>query len=94
MNNLTKIIQNIHNITEDRYDERMDEKYHNNLDDLVTGVNNIMQKIQEVVSEESHIEQTKTELITNLSQDLRKPLTSMIDYLSWLSKISTVMKLN
>lgn len=81
MNNLTQVIQNIHYIAEGHFNEPIDKKYHNDLDDLVTGVNKIMQQIQEAVAEERHIEQTKTELITNVSHDLRTPLTSMIGYL-------------
>lgn len=81
MNNLTQVIQNIHYIAQGHFNEPIYKKYHNDLDDLVTGVNKIIQQIQEAVAEERHIEQTKTELITNVSHDLRTPLTSMIGYL-------------
>lgn len=55
--------------------------YDNDLDELVKNMNNIVQQLKIAMEEERHLEHTKNELITNVSHDLRTPLTSIVGYL-------------
>lgn len=55
--------------------------YHNDLDKLVENMNNIVLRLETSMEEERHLEHTKNELITNVSHDLRTPLTSIVGYL-------------
>lgn len=49
-------------------------------------INSIDQKIQEAVEEQMKSERLKTELITNMSHDIKTPLTSIINYAELLSR--------
>lgn len=48
---------------------------------LVENINNISKQLKERTIEERKAQQTKNDLITNVSHDLRTPLTSIIGYL-------------
>ncbi|WP_455799872.1 sensor histidine kinase [Clostridium butyricum] len=56
-------------------------KSNNYITDLANNINNISSQLKERTIEEKRAEQTKNELITNVSHDLRTPLTSIIGYL-------------
>ncbi len=57
-----------------------------NLDRIATGVNNIAEGLSSAVSKEVKAERMKTELITNISHDLKTPLTSILTYVDLLKK--------
>ena len=48
---------------------------------LADNINNISTQLKEIMIEERKAQKTKNELITNVSHDLRTPLTSIIGYL-------------
>lgn len=50
--------------------------------DVAQAVNTIVQNANQAMNDERQMEQTKNELITNVSHDIRTPLTSIIGYLS------------
>ncbi|CAG7620207.1 Sensor histidine kinase RcsC [Paenibacillus solanacearum] len=52
---------------------------------LTGNINAMVGQLEEKIAQERLAEQTKNELITNISHDLRTPLTSIIGYLSVLS---------
>lgn len=56
-------------------------KGNDELTHLAKSINLMAQDIDERIEEERHLEKTKQELITNVSHDLRTPLTSIIGYL-------------
>ena len=56
------------------------------LDNIAGGVNNIAEGLSAAVHKEVRSERMKTELITNLSHDLKTPLTSILTYVDLLSK--------
>ncbi|MBS4174602.1 ATP-binding protein [Bacillus sp. FJAT-49736] len=53
----------------------------NELGDIAQNLNNISSQLQQSLKEERNAVQAKNELITNVSHDLRTPLTSIIGYL-------------
>lgn len=48
---------------------------------LANNINEIVTKLKDITIEEKRAQQTKTDLITNISHDLRTPLTSILGYL-------------
>ncbi len=56
-------------------------KGNDELTNLAKSINVMARDIDERIEEERHLEKTKQELITNVSHDLRTPLTSIIGYL-------------
>src|SRR5699024_8102595 len=66
---------------EGNFEHQIQTRHKNNLDSLATNINNIVLKLKEAIEEERNIEHTKNELITNVSHDLRTPLTSIVGYL-------------
>ncbi len=54
---------------------------------LAANVNDIVQGLDESVSAKVKAERLKTELITNVSHDLKTPITSIISYTELLSKV-------
>ncbi|WP_051604814.1 sensor histidine kinase [Lachnobacterium bovis] len=52
----------------------------------VEDINNISQGIEIAVSEKTKSERMKTELITNVSHDIKTPLTSIINYVDFIKK--------
>jgi signal transduction histidine kinase len=53
---------------------------------LAGNVNRLSQRLQLALDEERRAEQTKNELITNVSHDLRTPLTSVVGYLGLIEQ--------
>ncbi|WP_336771194.1 sensor histidine kinase [Bacillus bombysepticus] len=56
------------------------------LGELAKEINKIVKQLQVSIEEERLIEQTKKDLITNVSHDLRTPLTSIVGYLSYIQQ--------
>lgn len=84
--NMAHIMNEVSLIASGNFDHRINAKYHNNLDTLAKDINNIVLKLKEAIEEERKIENTKNELITNVSHDLRTPLTSTIGYLGLIEQ--------
>lgn len=57
------------------------EKGHDELYSLAKNSNTMAQNLKAMIEEEKRVQRLKTELITNVSHDLRTPLTSLIGYL-------------
>ena len=56
------------------------------LEELANNINNVGQDMKNIVREKLKSERLKTELITNVSHDLKTPLTSIINYTNLLKK--------
>lgn len=63
---------------------RVDQKYNDELGSLARNINNMAEELQQKIEQERLGERMKTELITNVSHDLRTPLTSIMGYLRLL----------
>ena len=62
-------------------DRLIEVKSKGDIKNLVENINNISKQLKERTIEERKAQQTKNDLITNVSHDLRTPLTSIIGYL-------------
>lgn len=58
----------------------------NVFDDFASNVNRMSERLQLALEEERRAEQAKNELITNVSHDLRTPLTSVVGYLGLIEQ--------
>lgn len=67
--------------------KKIDTKYlFLDLKDHAENINNMSDGIQKAVAEQMKSERFKTELITNVSHDIKTPLTSIINYVDLLEK--------
>lgn len=80
-NYIKQIEQGIGRIVKKDWTYTIPVKGKNELSSLATNINWMTQQLRERFEHERKVEQSKNELITNLSHDLRTPLTSIIGYL-------------
>lgn len=80
--NIRKVLAAITYISQGNYDYRIPEMGFNDLNEVITGVNQLVTSTVNAMEEERRIEKTKDELIANVGHDLRTPLTSILGYLS------------
>lgn len=78
---LRHIISELHYIANGNYDHRIPFELSGDLGKVVESINGLVDSTVEAIEEERKIEQSKDELITNISHDIRTPLTSIIGYL-------------
>lgn len=80
-----RIEKEIRNIVSGEYQSEIktDNKY---LKNMVQDINNIKKGMENAVNEKVKSERLKTDLITNVSHDLKTPLTSIINYANLLKK--------
>ncbi|MGL5380285.1 MAG: histidine kinase dimerization/phospho-acceptor domain-containing protein, partial [Clostridium sp.] len=67
---------------EGKKDIKIDITSTNEFGTLANNINTLVERMENAVEEERRSEKTKNELITNVSHDLRTPLTSIIGYLN------------
>lgn len=77
---LRHILDELHYIASGHFDYRIDP-ISGSMNDVVTSINTLVDSTVAAMEEERKIEQSKDELITNVSHDIRTPLTSIIGYL-------------
>lgn len=73
--------RSVTHIAEGHFDDAIPVKQRNELGDLAVQINLLVEQLKRSLDEERRAEQTKNELITNVSHDLRTPLTSILGYL-------------
>jgi signal transduction histidine kinase len=78
---LRHIISELHFIADGNYDHRIPFELSGDLAKVVTSVNGLVDSTVAAIEDERKIEKSKDELITNVSHDIRTPLTSIIGYL-------------
>ncbi len=75
------IITELHYIAQGNFEYRIPPSSDGNLQEFIDSIHVLVDSTVEAMEEERRIEQTKDELITNVSHDIRTPLTSIIGYL-------------
>lgn len=78
---LRHIIRELHFIADGNYDHRIPFELKGDLRRIVTNINGLVDSTVAAIEDERRIEKSKDELITNVSHDIRTPLTSIIGYL-------------
>lgn len=78
---LRHIIDELHYIAQGNFEHRIPPSSDPNLQEFVDSIHVLVDSTVAAMEEERRIEQTKDELITNVSHDIRTPLTSIIGYL-------------
>ncbi len=73
--------EGVQNISNGNLSYDIPVKGKNELSQLAVGINDMRQKLSDNIAKEKQIEQSQRMLITNMSHDLRTPLTSIIGYL-------------
>ncbi|MGL5378405.1 sensor histidine kinase [Clostridium sp.] len=86
IDNIEKIKTGIKEIKKGNLDYKIEIKKDNLLDDMVNNINEIGETINIAVEERLKSERMKNELITNVSHDLKTPLTAIINYISLMQK--------
>ena len=83
---LDKIMVGAKAASEGKLNYKIDEKGRGHLRELAHDINNIKDGLKKSVENEMKSENMKTELITNVSHDLKTPLTSIINYIDLLKR--------
>lgn len=76
-----EMIAAVRRIAGGNFDVKVPEKQHDDFGVLAADINALISRLRRSIEEERRAEQTKNELITNVSHDLRTPLTSILGYL-------------
>ncbi|WP_125706452.1 sensor histidine kinase [Lacticaseibacillus daqingensis] len=75
------VIAELHYIADGHLDHRVRLAVNTDLQKVINSINALVDSTVNSMEEERKIEQSKDELITNVSHDIRTPLTSIIGYL-------------
>ena len=86
VNKIEQIRNGIDKIKNGNIDHKIETKKDISLDDIVKDINEIGKTINIAVEERLKSERMKNELITNVSHDLKTPLTAIINYISLMKK--------
>lgn len=81
---LRHVIRELHYIADGHFDHRISFVVRTDLQKVVDSINSLVDSTVNAMNEERQIENSKDELITNVSHDIRTPLTSIIGYLGLL----------
>lgn len=84
--NIASLMESVEIMADGNLDKRVDIKSNNEIGKIATNINKIVEKLKNITIEERKAQQTKTDLITNVSHDLRTPLTSIIGYLNLIEE--------
>lgn len=79
------LTKEVKNIQEEGFGKTIKVKGEDELAELCKSINNMSIELAEKIENEKKIENTKSELITNISHDLKNPLTSIVGYLEILN---------
>ncbi|MGR3742483.1 sensor histidine kinase [Companilactobacillus sp. DQM5] len=72
--------------------KKLDIKVNRDLQNTVNAINMLIENMTKLVEDERNLEKSKDELITNVSHDIRTPLTSVIGYLGLIENSPDLAK--
>lgn len=78
---MNHVISELHYIANGHLGHRIPFHLHGQQQEVVKSINALVDSTVDSIAEERKVEQSKNELITNVSHDLRTPLTNIIGYL-------------
>lgn len=81
---LRHVIEELHYIADGHFDHRIPFVVKTDLQKVIDSINALVDSTVASMEEERQIEHSKDDLITNVSHDIRTPLTSIIGYLGLL----------
>lgn len=81
MQYIESVSSGLYEISKGNLDYRIKKVGNDEIASLADNINNMAEKLKNKIDKERQIEKTKNELITNVSHDLRTPLTSIKGYL-------------
>ncbi|MDF7639709.1 HAMP domain-containing sensor histidine kinase [Lactobacillus sp. ESL0791] len=81
---LRHVISELHYIANGHFDHTISFKVKTDLQKVIDSINSLVDSTVTAMNEEKAIEKSKDELISNVSHDIRTPLTSIIGYLGLL----------
>jgi signal transduction histidine kinase len=81
---LRHVIRRLHYIADNHFNQRINFSVRADLQKVIDSINALVDSTVQAMDEERKIERSKDELITNVSHDIRTPLTSIIGYLGLL----------
>lgn len=84
---LNRIINGAKLISEGKMNDDISEEGNGALRNLAHSINNMKQGLRKSMENENKSERMKTELISNVSHDLKTPLTSIINYVDLLKRM-------
>ncbi len=85
-NYFAKLSQAVEHISKGNFDDTVPVRQNNEVTLLAENMNSLVLELKRSLDEERKTEQTKNELITNVSHDLRTPLTSILGYLGLIEQ--------
>jgi signal transduction histidine kinase len=77
-----KLGHTVQHIAEGNLDVKVQITARNEVGELASDLNRIIDQLKQSIEDERQAEQSKNELVTNVSHDLRTPLTSILGYLA------------
>ncbi|MGL6106628.1 histidine kinase dimerization/phospho-acceptor domain-containing protein [Romboutsia sp.] len=83
---LTEIMEGAKQIKEGDLHYKIDVKGYNHFTQLAEDINNIGEGLEKSIDKQLRSERMRSELITNVSHDLKTPLTSIINYVELIKK--------
>lgn len=83
---LSRIMKDVAVISNGNFDLPFKPVFDEDLDIFTSDIQNVLRKLEASMQDERIVEQTKNELITNVSHDLRTPLTSILGYLRYIEQ--------
>ncbi|MCC3868951.1 sensor histidine kinase [Terrisporobacter mayombei] len=84
--NVSLLVDNVEEMSKGNLDKKIEVKSRGDIDQVAENINSIVEQLKDITVEERKAQQTKTDLITNVSHDLRTPLTSVIGYLNLIEE--------
>jgi signal transduction histidine kinase len=81
-----QLSRTVEHISQGHFEDTIPVRQQNEVKYLAEDINSLVAELKRSLDEERRAEQTKNELVTNVSHDLRTPLTSILGYLGLIEQ--------